>query len=67
VHIDTIQIINYILNNILSNFMVNSKFKHKDVVRSKNDICFPTLTPGCQIRNIILTQRSIEKLNFFNN
>jgi hypothetical protein len=42
-HIHTVQITNYILNSILSNFMVNRKVKHKNVVRCKNDICSPTL------------------------
>jgi ABC-type tungstate transport system substrate-binding protein len=64
VHIHTVQITNYILNDILSNFMVNRKVKHKNVVRGKNGICCPTLTLGCSIRNKISTQRPIGKLNF---
>jgi hypothetical protein len=35
---------NYILNDMLSNFMVNKKVKHKNVVRGKNDIYSATLT-----------------------
>jgi hypothetical protein len=35
---------NYILNDILSNFMVNKKVKHKNVVRGENDIYSATLT-----------------------
>jgi hypothetical protein len=35
---------NYILNDILSNFMVNKKVKHKNVARCKNEIYSPTLT-----------------------
>jgi hypothetical protein len=38
VHIHIVQIINYILNDILSNFMVNKKVKHKNAVRCKNSI-----------------------------
>jgi hypothetical protein len=30
VHIHIVQITNYILNDILSNFMVNKKVKHKN-------------------------------------
>jgi hypothetical protein len=37
---------NYILNDIMSNFMVNKKVKHKNAARGKNDICYPTLTLG---------------------
>jgi hypothetical protein len=44
VHIHIVQIANYILNDILSNFMVNKKVKHKIAARGKNDICSPTLT-----------------------
>jgi hypothetical protein len=46
VHIHIIKIANYILNDILSKFMVNKKVKHKNVVRGKNNICSPTLTLG---------------------
>jgi hypothetical protein len=42
------QITNYILNDILSNFMVNKKVKHKNAVRGKNVICSSSLTLGCQ-------------------
>jgi predicted DNA-binding protein YlxM (UPF0122 family) len=48
-----VQITNYILNDILSNFMVNKKVKHKNIVRGKNNICSPTLTLGCSIRKKI--------------
>jgi hypothetical protein len=50
VHIHIVQITNSILNEILSNFMINKKVKHKNVVRGKNDICSPTLTIGWLIR-----------------
>jgi hypothetical protein len=53
VHIHIVQIINYILNDILSNFMVNRKVKHKNVAKSKNDICSSTLILGYLIRNKI--------------
>jgi hypothetical protein len=65
VHIHIVQIKNYILNDILSNFMVNNKVKHKNAARGKNDICFPTLTLAWTIRNKISTQWLIGKLNFF--
>jgi hypothetical protein len=39
-----IQIRNYILNDILSNFIVNKKVKYKNADMGKNDICSPTLT-----------------------
>jgi hypothetical protein len=39
VHIHIVQIINYILNDILSDFMVNRKIKHKNAAKGKNDIC----------------------------
>jgi hypothetical protein len=48
VHICIVQITNYILNDILSNFMVNKKVKHKTDARGKNDICSPALTLGDQ-------------------
>jgi hypothetical protein len=35
---------NYILNDILSNFIINKKVKYKNVVRGKNDIYPPVLT-----------------------
>jgi hypothetical protein len=43
-HIHIVQITNYILNDILSNFMVNKKVKHKNADRGKNDIYSLTLT-----------------------
>jgi hypothetical protein len=43
-HIHMIQITNYILNDILSNFVVNKKVKHKNADKGINDICSPTLT-----------------------
>jgi hypothetical protein len=55
---------NYILNDILSNLMVNRKVKHKNAVRGKSDICSLTLTLGWSIKNTILIQWSIGKLNF---
>jgi hypothetical protein len=64
VHIHTLQITNYILNDILSNFMVNRKVKHKNIVRGKNGICSSTFTLGCSIRNKISTQWPIGKLDF---
>jgi hypothetical protein len=36
VHIHIVQITNYILNDIMSNFMVNKKVKHKNAARGKN-------------------------------
>jgi hypothetical protein len=47
--IHIIQITNYNLNGILSNFMVNKKAKHKNAAKGKNDICPPTLTLGWSI------------------
>jgi hypothetical protein len=44
VHIHIVQITNYILNDMLSNLMVNKKVEHKNAVRGKNDICSLTLT-----------------------
>jgi hypothetical protein len=38
------QITNYILDDILSNFMFSKKVKHKNASRGRNDICSPTLT-----------------------
>jgi hypothetical protein len=32
----------------LSNFMINKKVKHKNIVRGKNNICSPTLTLDVQ-------------------
>jgi hypothetical protein len=49
-HIHMIQITNYILNDILSNFMVNKKVKHKNADKGINDICSPTLTLRWSIR-----------------
>jgi hypothetical protein len=46
VHIHIVQIINCILNDILSNFMVNKKVKHKKADRGKNNIHSPTLRIG---------------------
>jgi hypothetical protein len=37
---------NYILNDMLSNLMVNKKVEHKNAARGKNDICSLTLTLG---------------------
>jgi hypothetical protein len=65
VHIHIIQITNYILNDILSNFMVSKKVKHKNAARGKNDICSPTLKLGWSIKNKISTQWPIGKLKFF--
>jgi hypothetical protein len=65
VHIYIVQITNYILNDIFSNFMVNKKVKHKIIARGKNDIYSSTLILGWTIRNKILTQWPIEKLDFF--
>jgi hypothetical protein len=65
VHIHIVQITNYILNDIFSDFMVNKKAKHKIAGTSKNDICCPTLTIGSSIRNIISTQWLIWKLKNF--
>jgi hypothetical protein len=65
VHIHIVQIKNYILNDILSNFMINKKVKHKNAVKDKNDICSLTLTLGWSIRNKILTQWLIVKLKVF--
>jgi hypothetical protein len=67
VHIHIVQIINYILNDILSDFMVNRKIKHKNAAKGKNDICSLTLILEWSIRNKISTQLSIGKLNFFYN
>jgi hypothetical protein len=53
---------NYILNDILSNFMVNKKVKHKNALRSKTNICYSTLMLGWLIRNKISTKWLIEKL-----
>jgi hypothetical protein len=53
VHIHSVQITNYILNDILSNFMINKKAKHKNVATGKNDIFSLTLTLGWPIRNKI--------------
>jgi hypothetical protein len=60
-----VQITSYILNEILSNFMVNKKVKDKNAARGKNDICSPTSTLGWPIRNKISIQWPIGKLNFF--
>jgi hypothetical protein len=56
VHIHIVQITNYILNDISSNFMVNKKVKHKNATKGKNDICSSTLILGWLIRNKISTQ-----------
>jgi hypothetical protein len=48
---------NYILNDILSNFMVNKKVKHKKYWRGKNDICSPTLTLGWPIESPLMSPR----------
>jgi hypothetical protein len=56
VHIHIVQITNYILNDISSNFMVNKKVKHKNAAKGKNDICSSTLILGWLIRNKISTQ-----------
>jgi hypothetical protein len=53
VHIHIVQITNYILNDILSNFMVNKKVKHKNATMGKNDICSPTLILGWSIREML--------------
>jgi hypothetical protein len=44
VHIHIVQITNYILSDILFNFIVNKKVKHKNATRGRNNICYPTLT-----------------------
>jgi hypothetical protein len=65
VYFHIVQITKYILNNILSKFMVNKKVKQKNAGRSKIDICSLNLTLGWSIRNKISTQWPTGKLNFF--
>jgi hypothetical protein len=38
VHTGIVHIKNYILNDIMSNFLVNKKVKHKNAVRGKKSI-----------------------------
>jgi hypothetical protein len=43
---------NYILNDMLSNLMVNKKVQHKNAAMSKNNICSLNLTVGWSIKKI---------------